>query len=73
MFRKEKIIVLIIILAILLIPNPLRLKDGGSVEYKAILYTVTKIHQLPPEGRGAYIEGFEIEILGKSIYRETNE
>ena len=73
MFRKEKIIVLVIILAILLLPIPLRLKDGGSGEYKAILYKVTKLHQLPPEGRGSYIEGFEIEILGKTICRVTNE
>ena len=57
--------------------NPVRmnLKDGGSVRYKALVYEVTKIHQLSPEVDGVkpYIDGFEIKILGMTVYRETNE
>ena len=50
-------------------------KDGGSVRYKALVYEVTKIHQLSPEVDGVkpYIDGFEIKILGMTVYRETNE
>ena len=57
--------------------NPVRmnLKDGGSVRYKALVYEVTKIHRLAPEVDGVkpYIDGFEIKILGMTVYRETNE
>ena len=43
--------------------------------YKALVYEVTKIHQLSPEVDGVkpYIDGFEIKILGMTVYRETNE
>ena len=53
----------------------MNLKDGGSVRYKALVYEVTKIHQLSPEVDGVkpYIDGFEIKILGMTVYRETNE
>ena len=35
----------------------------------------TKIHRLAPEVDGVkpYIDGFEIKILGMTVYRETNE
>ena len=67
-------LIIIIILAILLVPRPLRLKDGGSVEYKAILYTVTKIHQLSLDVDSVkpYIDGLEVKIFGMTVYRETN-
>ena len=47
---KKKIIVIVIVLVIviLLIPIPMKLRDGGSTEYKALLYSVTKYHQLAP-------------------------
>ena len=55
--------------------NRMNLKDGGSVRYKALVYEVTKIHRLAPEVDGVkpYIDGFEIKILGMTVYRETNE
>lgn len=60
---------------ILLTPVRMNLKDGGSVRYKALVYEVTKIHRLAPEVDGVkpYIDGFEIKILGMTVYRETNE
>ena len=69
------IIAIIVVLVILLTPIRMNLKDGGSVRYKSLIYEVTKIHQLAPEVEGVkpYIEGFEIKILGMSVYRETNE
>ncbi len=65
----------LIVLVILLTPVRMNLKDGGSVRYKALVYEVTKIHRLAPEVDGVkpYIDGFEIKILGMTVYRETNE
>ena len=42
--KKKKInFIVVIILILALIPIPMKLKDGGSVEYKAILYEVKNI------------------------------
>ena len=43
------VIAIIVVLVILLTPVRMNLKDGGSVRYKALVYEVTKIHQLSPE------------------------
>lgn len=66
---------IIVVLVILLTPIRMNLKDGGSVKYKSMVYEVTKIHQLAPEVDGVkpYIDGFEVKILGMTVYRETNE
>ncbi len=75
--KKKMAIALIalLVLAILLIPIRLPLKDGGSVVYKSLAYEVTVLHQLTPEPNGErpYIDGLEIKILGISVYREMNE
>lgn len=72
--RKAKIyiivIAVIIILAILLIPNPRYLKDGGTVEYKALLYNITKLHKLSEYSPTGYDEGTKIEILGIEVYND---
>ena len=73
--KKKFFVVIAIIAVILLTPVRMNLKDGGSVRYKALVYEVIKIHQLSPEVDGVkpYIDGFEIKILGMTVYRETNE
>lgn len=73
--KKKLIIVSIIIIAlILLIPIPMKLKDGGSIEFKAILYKITKYHRLSSiEEDVKYIDGIAIEILGKEIYNNTTK
>ena len=75
---KKKIFavtVIVVVLVILLTPIRMNLKDGGSVRYKSLVYEVTKIHQFAPEADGVkpYIDGFEVKILGLTVYRETNE
>lgn len=72
--RALLVIAVVLALALLLTPIPLGLKDGGSVRYKALVYEVTKIHQLPSETDAdyAYIEGIEVKILGVTVYRKTN-
>ena len=77
-YMKKKaifVIAAILIMAILLAPVRMRLKDGGSVRYKSLIYEVTKIHQLAPEADGIkpYIDGLEVKIFGMTVYRETNE
>lgn len=75
MKKKTLAIVAIVVLVILLTPIRMNLKDGGSVRYQSLIYEVTKIHQLAPEADGVkpYIDGFEVKILGMTVYRETNE
>lgn len=69
---KKKVIISIIVVLLLLalIPIPMRLKDGGSIEYRALLYKVTKYHQiaLTKEYESGYLEGWGIEILGMEIF-----
>ena len=63
--KKVKIIIVIVILIIMLIPMPRHLEDGGSVEYKAILYKYTKIHRL-------YEVGWELKILDIQVGGKIN-
>ena len=61
-----KIIVFLIIL-ILLIPVPIYVKDGGTIVYQAILYSVTNYHSLYPddtnEKEQKILTGIEIKFL----------
>ena len=67
--KKAISVILIIIAFILLIPFPQRYKDGGSVCYKAVLYSVTKYHKLPDmESDAKYIGGTCVEIFGIPVY-----
>ncbi len=79
--KKEKwsiAIAVVIVLIVLLFPIRMNLKDGGSVRYKALVYEVTKIHELAPIGPEhedvkPYIDGFEIKILGITVYNKTDK
>lgn len=75
--RKSKnyiiVIAVLIILAILLIPRPRYLNDGGTVEYKAVLYNITKLHKLNDYSPTGYDEGTKIEILGIEVYNDIIE
>ena len=73
MKKKVFIIIAIIIAVILLVPIPHRLKDGGSVEYKAILYTVKSVHQIDHNSEFRYIEGTIVKILGVEVFNNTEE
>lgn len=66
--KKNLIIALIVLLVIVLFPIPMKLKDGGSIEFKALLYSVTQYHKLAPENaEKEYMDGIKIEILGMEI------
>ena len=57
---------------ILLIPIPLRLKDGGTVEYKALAYSVSRVHRLASvKAEKEYEEGIIIKVLGIEVYNNV--
>ena len=69
--KNKKLIITLIILILILTPIQFKLKDGGSTEYKAILYTVTK-HRLSEKSETGHEDGLKIEILGIQIYNKIN-
>ncbi len=71
---KKKIIVAITILLaiVLLCPIPMRLKDGGTVKYQALLYSVSDVHRLAPSTESGYEDGIVIEILGMQVFNNVN-
>lgn len=75
MKRKVKIVLVVIILLISLFPIRYPLKDGGTIEYKALLYKVSKVHSLASleevENGKTYNEGIIIEILCFEIYNNV--
>jgi len=64
-----------VVLLVLLVPIPMHLKDGGTVEYRALLYKVSKVHSLisveEKEKGKMYNEGIIIKILGFEIYNNV--
>ncbi len=65
---KKKILIIVVILFLLIsfIPIPFRLKDGGSIEFRALTYKITKVHKL---GKNLdYEEGIIIEVFNKELY-----
>lgn len=63
----------ILLVIILLIPIPMRLKDGGTVVYNAILYQVEDVRRIDPEATSEddYLEGTIIKILGIEVYNDV--
>lgn len=72
MKKKALVIVGIILAIVLLFPIPMRLKDGGTVKYQAVLYSISDVHRLSLESETGYEEGIIIEILGVEIYNSVN-
>ena len=73
----KRIFVILFILAVLLFPMRLQAKDGGTVVYKAVLYTVHDMHAISDvyseDGsvEHGYIVGTVIKILGFEIFDNT--
>ena len=71
---KKKIIIAVCILiaVVLLFPIPLRLKDGGTIKYQAILYSISDIHRLVPlEDDVTFEEGIVIHIFGLEVFNNV--
>ncbi len=70
--RKKALILLILIFIAFLIPMKIQYKDGGTVEYRAILYSVQKNHALKTENyRTGYLIGTEVRILNFTVYDDS--
>lgn len=74
MKKKIFVVILIIIILVLFVPLKFRLLDGGTVEYKAILYKVSKVNRIINDGdKIGYAKGIEIEILGYNVYSSVKD
>lgn len=74
MKKKFIIIAIILLVAILLIPIPMHLKDGTTVKYQAVLYSISDVHRLvTSESDGGYEDGIIIEILGFEVFNNVKK
>ncbi len=70
MMKKKIIRIFIIIVALMLMfPFPISYKDGGTVKYQAVLYSITDYHAI--RGVEEYDTGIEIKIIGITVYENT--
>ena len=71
MKKKTILAICIFVMIILLIPIPMRMKDGGTVKYQALLYSVSDVHRLAPSTESGYEDGIVIEILGMQVFNNV--
>ncbi len=73
MKKKVMIGICVLLAIVLLVPIPMRLKDGGTVVYHTVLYQVEDVHRLgavdAPEDE--YLEGMIVRILGMEVYNSV--
>ena len=70
--RRQIIISAAVISAMLMIPFPIQLKDGGTVRYKAALYMVEKPHAITEkDDQMGCTVGTRLYIFGKKIYENV--
>ena len=71
MKKKIMIAISILLAIVLLCPIPMRLKDGGTVRYQSLLYSISDVHRLAPSVESGYEEGLIIEILGMQVFHNV--
>ncbi|MBQ8547832.1 MAG: hypothetical protein IJ427_04965 [Lachnospiraceae bacterium] len=77
--RIMTVICLVLVAFVLLVPIPLRYKDGGTVKYSALLYSVTNVHSIVTQyvAEGKYKDGYEVgtivRVLGFEVYNDVRE
>lgn len=72
MKKKNVYIVCVLLAIVILIPIPLQLKDGGTVVYKALAYSVSRVHRLASvKAEKEYEEGIIIKVLGIEVYNNV--
>lgn len=72
--KKRLIIALCVMVMIaLFVPRVAILKDGGSKEFTALTYRITKVHSLNPVGsEEEFATGTIVEIFGREVYNSVN-
>jgi len=78
MKKKIVTVVLLLLLVVLLFPIRTQLQDGGTVQYTAVLYRVSKVHKLisieemEQEGKvKEFDDGLTMELLGFEIFNNV--
>ena len=73
MQKKVMIGICVLLAIVLLVPIPMRLKDGGTVVYHAVLYQVEDVHRLGAvdTAEDEYLEGMIVRILGMEVYNSV--
>ena len=73
MKKKVMIGICVLLAIVLLVPIPMRLKDGGTVVYHAVLYQVEDVHRLGAgdTAEDEYLEGMIVRILGMEVYNSV--
>ncbi len=69
MKKKLKIIIIIMLSLIFLFPVKITYKDGGTIKYCAVLYSVTKQHSLTEQGgTSGYDAGTKVRVLFFEVF-----
>lgn len=73
---KKKVLIglIIIVLVILLFPRCNTSNNGGTIEYKSVVYKVSKVHRYKIDGKynnNNFENGIIIELFGKEIYNNV--
>ena len=73
MKKKVMIGICVLLAIVLLVPIPMRLKDGGTVVYHAVLYQVEDVQRLGAvdTAEDEYLEGMIVRILGMEVYNSV--
>ena len=73
MKKKAMIGICVLLAIVLLVPIPMRLKDGGTVVYHAVLYQVEDVHRLGAVDTAGDedLEGMIARILGMEVYNSV--
>ena len=73
MKKKVMIGICVLLAIVLLVPIPMRLKDGGTVVYHAVLYQVEDVHRLGAvdTAEDEYLEGMIVRILEMKVYNSV--
>ena len=73
MKKKVMIGICVLLAFVLLVPIPMRLKDGGTVVYRAVLDQVEDVHRLGAvdTAEDEYLEGMIVRIIGIEVYNSV--
>lgn len=72
MKKKILFIISLVTVLLLLVPIPMKLRDGGSIEYKAVLYKITDVKRINLQSSSGYEEGTIIEVLGFQVFNNVS-
>ncbi len=71
--KKKLMFILIPLVLILFVPIPFHLKDGGTVEYRALTYQISNVHRINTNSKSGYDTGIIIKILGIKVFDNVEE